>query len=224
MQPHEAVDLERRHHVAEAVGAQQDRRVLGEVREDDLDEVRGVRLAPLAADVAVDLVAAGVLHRLRLGELAGVFALADRRMIVRELGDPLRRQLVKAAVADVADRQLPPFEHRQRQHARHPLAAGVGLGAVQDLLIGEGDRLADACLGRPILPGEPVENRLDGDAGGDLSCGFPADAVNDKEDALRGIDVEAILVGVALAAGVAGAGGGNGRERQRGGAVTPHGA
>ena len=87
----------------------------------------------LAADVAVDLVAARVLHRLGLGELAGVLALADRRMIVRELGDPLRRQLVEAAVADVANRQLPPFEHRQRQHARHALAAGVGLGAVQDL-------------------------------------------------------------------------------------------
>ena len=192
--------------------------------EDDLDEVRGVRLAPLAADVAVDLVAAGVLHRLRLGELAGVLALADRRMIVRELGDPLRRQLVQAAVADVTDRQLPPFEHRQRQHARHALAAGVGLGAVQDLLVGEGDRLADARLGRPVLPREPVENRLDGDAGGDLSGGLPADAVDDEEDALRGVDVEAILVGVALAAGVAGAGGGNGRERQRRGAITPHGA
>ena len=214
--------FERRHHVAEAVGAQQNRRVLGEIRENDLDEVRRVGLAPLAADVAVDLVAPHVLHGLRLGELAGVLALADRRMIVRELGDPLRRQLVEAAVADVANRQLPAFEHRQRQHACHPLAAGVGLGAVQDLLVGEGNGLTDARLGRAILPGEPVENRLDGNAGGDLPRRLAANAVDDEEDALRGVDVEAILVGVTLAAGIAGAGGGNGRERQRRGPVTPH--
>jgi hypothetical protein len=163
-----------------------------------------------------------VLHRLRLGELARILALADRRMIVRELGDALRCELVEAAVADVADRQLPPFEHRQRQHARHPLAAGVGLGAVQNLLVGESDGLADARFGRPVLPRKPVENRLDGDRGGNLPRRFPADAVDDEEDALRGVYVKTILVGVALAARIAGAGGGHGRERQRGGAVTPH--
>ena len=60
-------------------------RALVERRLDDLDEVGIVRLVERAADVAEDFVAPRMAHRLGFGDLAGVFALADRRVVVREL-------------------------------------------------------------------------------------------------------------------------------------------
>src|SRR6185436_2224134 len=73
---------------------------------EDVDEVRIVRLVALGSDVAVDLVAAWMLHRIALGELPGVLAFADGRVIARQLVDPPGTQLVQPCIADVPDDDL----------------------------------------------------------------------------------------------------------------------
>ena len=60
-------------------------------------------LVRLGADVAIHLVAARVLHRVELGQLARVFALADGRVIARDLLDAAAPELVEPRVSDVAD-------------------------------------------------------------------------------------------------------------------------
>ena len=87
---------------------------------------RIVRLVRLGADVAVDLVAARMPHRLALGQLARVLALADRRMIARHLLDPAGAQLVQPRIADVTDDDVAVGDDGDGQHAGHALAIRRG--------------------------------------------------------------------------------------------------
>ena len=119
MPPDQVLDGRRGHHVGQPIRAQQNRVVALECVLDDLDEPFLVLVAVVAADVAEDLVAPRVAHGFRLGNLARVLALADRRVIVRQLPDAARRQLVETAVAHMPDRDPPIDDECQRQHAGH---------------------------------------------------------------------------------------------------------
>ena len=128
-------------------------------------------------------------HRLELGELAGVLALADRRVVGRDLLDRPAAQLVEPRVADVADHRAVAVDHRDREHAGHAVPLGRERGLAVDLVVGEGDGVADAirvgrrCRSQPRA--HDVERRIGRPPAGGLS----ADAVDDDEDAALGIDV-----------------------------------
>ena len=182
---------------------------------DDLHESFIVFVAVVAADVAEHLVAPRMAHRFGLGNLARVFALADRRVVVRQLPDAVRRQLVETAVADMPDGDLPIDHERQRQHAGHAVVGRRFLRLPEDFVVGERDRLADALGRRAERTRQPGQDLGARDRGGDLAGGLPADAVDDREDPPIGIAQRQILVVGADAAGVAPE-----RRGQAGGAVS----
>ena len=94
---HQPRDARRGHQVAQAVAAQDQRRIRLEGDGADLDEVRVAGRMRLGAHIAIDLVAARVPHRLQLADVARVLPFAHRRMIPGDLGDPAAPQLVQAA-------------------------------------------------------------------------------------------------------------------------------
>ncbi len=118
------LDRRRVHQVGEAVAAQQERRILLERRAEDVDESGIVRPMGLGPDVAVHLVAPGMVHRVRFGDLPGIFTLADRRMILRQLLHPAVAQLVEPCVSDVTDHHVAVVHDRDRKDARHALPFG----------------------------------------------------------------------------------------------------
>ena len=76
-----------------------------ESRVDEFDEILIQRVVRLASHIAKHFVPSWMLHRLDLGQFAAVFPIANRRVIVRQLGNPAGRELVEAAVAYVTDDQ-----------------------------------------------------------------------------------------------------------------------
>src|ERR1022692_3772919 len=72
----------------------------------DLDKTIVARLVRPRAHVPEYLVAPRVQHGLLFGELAGVFVLADRRMIRRELANRAVPDQIKPRVAHMADHHL----------------------------------------------------------------------------------------------------------------------
>ena len=166
------------------IAASRSRRLL-----DDLDVVLFVLVAQRAADVAEHLVAARVAHRVELGDLLRVLALADRGVIVGELPDALRPYLVEAAVADMADRQAAVADDRQRDDAGH---AGELVGGCRRGGRSRCWRCAMASrtrsAGRAERSGQALEDHVVGDGGGELARCLTADAVDHAEDAALGVD------------------------------------
>ena len=78
-------DVDRRHHVGQAVGAEQQGAIVFNGHFTYIYETFGVFVACRAADFPKYFVAPRMLHGIQLGQLAGVLALADRGMVVREL-------------------------------------------------------------------------------------------------------------------------------------------
>ena len=98
----------------QAVAAEEQRGVRFERDLLDVDEIGIAGLVRLRADVAIHLIAARVLHRVELRQLARVFALADGRVIARDLLDAAGTQLVQPACPR---RGRPP---RGRPRSRRP--------------------------------------------------------------------------------------------------------
>ena len=84
---HDLNEDRRGHGIGQPVTAEKQRRILLERPAKHLDEVRVVGIVRLRSDIAIDLVAAGMLHRLPLAQLAGILSLTDRRMIAGQLLD-----------------------------------------------------------------------------------------------------------------------------------------
>src|SRR5258708_1896760 len=135
----------------------------------DLDEIVVAGRARLGADVAVDLIAARVLHGLRLGQLASVFALADGGMVVRDLFDVAMLDAVEAGIADVSNGDLVVLDDGGGKYAGHALALGPALSCFEDRIVGQRDGFAEPLLHSPRLPFQADPNHLDCDSGGLLA-------------------------------------------------------
>jgi hypothetical protein len=160
------------------------------------DEQVGLGLVD-AVDGLEDEVAVGVDPRLGLGDAALVDQALDEGVVAREPADLALAQEVGAAVADVADADLPAVEV---QHG------GGGAGAVERRLLV--DDLADPVVGAVQCTAHPAEQLvglhrpggllvelaqlLQRDAGGDVSAHRAADAVADGEQ--PGAGVPGVLV------------------------------
>jgi len=192
--PDDAQDLTRGHLVAEAVAREEEGAVGLEGDAADLDEAGVVGRVLLRADVAVDLVAARVLHGVGLAQLARVLALAHRRVIVGNFADGAGAELVQARIADVADGGAALLHQRGGEHARHALIFRVGAGHLEDFVVGDGDGLADALFGGAGLALEAAADAGLGDGGGAFAGGLPANAVHHQEDAALGVAVDAVFV------------------------------
>ena len=183
----EVLDGGRGHHVGQSIRAQQQCVVVLERGLNDLHESFIVFVAILAADVPEHFVAPRMAHRFRLRYFAGVFPLPDRRMIVGQLLDAVRRDLVEPAVADMPDGDTPTDDERQREHARHAVAGRPFLRLPEDFVVGERDGLAHALGRRAERTRQTGQDFAARDGGGDLAGGLPADAVDDREDPPVGI-------------------------------------
>ena len=185
--PHHVGDLGRADRIGQSVAAEQQGRVLFERMTRDVDEIRIVGFVPFGTHVAVDLVAPRMLHRLALAQLPVVFALPHRRVIARQLLDVTAAELVKPRVAHMTDDDIAVGRHRDGEDARHPLPFGAARAEPVDLVVREGNGLANAILGRAGFPfqagAHDAERRLRRGFAGRL----PADPVDDDEDAARGV-------------------------------------
>ena len=198
--------------VGEAVAAEKQRGIRLERNLAHVDEVRIVRLVGVRTDVAIHLVAPRVVHRLELGELVGIFALANRRVIAGDFVDAIVPQLVQPRVADVADNRARLVHDHDREDARHAIPLRPQPGSAMDLVVRDRDGFPHPIDHRPRLPFQPRPHHCQRDVGG-LSAGrVAADAVDDHEQASRHVDVDAIFVDVPLQARV---GVGRGSERAR---------
>ena len=72
-----------------------------------------VGLVALRADVAIHLVAPRVVHGFELGDFVRVLALADRRMVARDLLDAVAPDLVQPRVTDVPDDRARLLQRRR---------------------------------------------------------------------------------------------------------------
>ncbi len=80
---------------------------------------------------------------------------------------------------------------------------GIFTGGAQNFVIGHGDGLADALLGGAGLALQARAQTGDGDFGGLLAGGLPANPIHHAEDAAVGVQVEGVFVIVANPPGVA---------------------
>src|ERR1035437_5379117 len=200
---HRGANFRRGDLIAQAIAAQQQRAGGFERKALHFDEIRVAGSMLLAAHVAKNLVAARVAHGVRLAQLAIVFALAHRRMIVRDLADFAAPHLVEPRIAYVAHHRLAILHDDQREHARHPLEFRVGSRRPQNFVVGHGDRLADALFHGAGLPLQARAPPLHGHLRRLLAGSLPADAVYHQEDAALRVDMERVLVVAPHAARVA---------------------
>ncbi len=127
-----------------------------------------------------------MLERLLLGQLASPQQLLDQRVV---LGQP--RQLavseqVRAAVADVSDRDMVTVEIGGGQRGPHARAIALGLGALVDLAVRPLDDDGQPFLGGAVLR-QTLRERLDGDLRCDLAGLRATHAVGDHEHGRAGV-------------------------------------
>src|SRR5688572_11524800 len=130
-------------------------------------------------------------------------------MITRHLFDASVADLVETGVADVSDRGHPVLDEGDREDAGHAFPLRAGGRQAMNLVVGDGNRFADALADRSGLALEPLAQHAQGDVGSLSAGGLPANAVDDDEQAARLVNVEAVLIDVTLKAGVSGAGSGD---------------
>ena len=154
------------------------------------------------------------MHRLELGELVGIFTLADRRVIARDLVDAVVAKLVQPRVADMADHGAHVVDDDDGQDARHPVPLRPQDCGAMDLVVRDRDRFAHAIDKRSRLALEPRPQHRQRDIGGSSAGRVAADAIDDHEQPSRQVEVDAIFIDVALQAGV-----GVRRRSKRGGCL-----
>src|SRR5579884_904683 len=82
----------------------------------------------------------------------------------------------------------------ERQHAGHAAALVRGFRGFEDIVVSGGDGAADAALGGAVGDGELARDHLYRKFRGTIAGGVAADAINDKENSVRLVDVDAIFV------------------------------
>ncbi len=75
-----------------------------------------------------------------------------------------------------------------------PASSGVGRGATEDLVVGDGDGLAHALGRRAERPRQPLQDDVARDGRRQFASGVAADAVDDAEDAALGVEHRQVLV------------------------------
>ena len=200
---HGAENFGRRHLVAEPVAAQQQGGVGFENSASDLDEAGVVGSVRFRTHVAVDFIAARMRHGVALAQLARVLALADGRVVVRQLVDLAAANLVEPGVAHVPDGEVALLHQRQREHAGHSLPLRVGARDIEYFVVGDGDGFADALLGGAGLPLQAAPDARLRNRRRLLARRLPAHAVDHQEDAAVHVVVDAVLVILADQARVA---------------------
>ena len=188
--------------VRQSIAAEKQRRVRFERNLVRVDEVRIVGFVRVGPDVAIHLIAPRVVHRLELGELVGIFTLADRRVIARDLVDAFVPKLVQARVADMAHHGARLVDDDDGEDARHPVPLRPQDCGAMDLVVRDRDRFAHAIDERSRLALEPRPHRRQRDIGGSSAGRVAADAIDDQEQPSRQVEVDAIFIDVALQAGV----------------------
>src|SRR5205807_1894921 len=112
----------------------------------DVDEARIVGRVGTRTDIAINLVAARMLHGGGLTDLARILELADRRMIARDLAQTARIHAIESRIADMADGDLAILHHRDRGDTGHPAPIRAALGSFKDRVVGQRDGFANALL------------------------------------------------------------------------------
>jgi hypothetical protein len=179
---------------AEPVAADEQRAVVFERDADQLDEFGIVGRVLFCAGVAVHLVAPRVAHGFGLGEVTAVLTLADGGMIVSDLLDPAAPDLVQPRISHVPDDGRPVFDHCHREDASHSVPLSICSSKTKDLIIGNGNGLADALAGAACLALETAPDHAQGNVRGFFTGGMPADSINHKKDAPIRVEVKSVLV------------------------------
>jgi hypothetical protein len=203
---HDLLNAIGRHQIGQPVAAEQQRGVGLHRNLTDVDEIGVNDRMRFRADVAIDLIATRVMHRINFGQFAGVLTFADGGVVRRQLLDPAAAKLVQARVSDVADHRAVAVDDCRRQHARHAVPFGAGGGLAMDLIVCAGDRIAQACRHRAVARGEFRAHHIQRRVGRPSARRLTADAIDDDEDAAVGVHKVAILVDDTLDADVGGAG------------------
>ena len=196
--PDYLVDRRRVDQVGQAVAAEQQRGVGLERDLLDVDEIGVGWFVRLRADVAIDLVPARVLHRVELGQLVRVLALANRRVIARDLRDEPATQLVEPGVADVANERAAVAQHDRREDAGHAVPFGPPARQTMDFVVCDRNRLAQTHRHRAGLAFQPGPEHLYRDIGRFAARRLPADAVDDHEEPTRRIEMEPVFIDLSL--------------------------
>jgi hypothetical protein len=104
--PDDPLDLGGRNGIGQAIAAEQDRFIGREAVDDDFDELGIGRLVGARADLAKHLVPLRMAHRLVFVELSAILELPDWRVVVCQLANPGRPDLVESRIADVTGDEL----------------------------------------------------------------------------------------------------------------------
>ena len=83
-----------------------------------------------------------------------------------------------------------------------PASSADVRGAAEDLVVGDGDRLAHALGRRAERPRQPLQDHVARGRRRDFAAGLAADAVDDAEHAARGVEHRHVFVVRADAAGM----------------------
>ncbi len=183
-------DLGGSQRVAQAVGREQKGR--GGVERKGLTSTKSGSSHPAeGADIAEDLVAAGMRHRLGLGQLALVLLFPDRRMVGGQFADPVPEE-VEPGIAHVGARS-----GRRRTTASVRTQAippgSVRLGEAEDLVVGEGD--GGAGLASVGLPWDQFPASMFTAVSAAISpAACPPSAIHNEVESARIVGIDAVLV------------------------------
>ena len=175
------------------------------------DEARVIGIFLGRTNVAKDFIAARVAHGFGFGDLAPIFALADRRMVVSDLFDFAWTEQVKTRIAHMADGHDIVLDQSESEHAGHTCPLGPDTRETQNFVVREGNGFANALFRRAGGPFQPFANHVSRYTGRSLTRRVAANAIDNDINATIGIDVITVFVVPATPAGI-----GRGRETQLG--------
>src|SRR5258705_181849 len=111
-------------------------------------------------------------------------------MVVRDFPDSGGRQLIEPRIADVADERTRAVKNEDRGDARHAVPFRPRAGEAMDFVVGDRESVANPDPNRPRLALEPSPHHPQGNVSR-LSAGrLSAYAIDDDEQAARGVNVE----------------------------------
>ena len=125
---------------------------------------------------------------------------------------PPAPQLVEPRVADVADKRTAVAHDDRGEDAGHAVPLGPQARQAMDLVVRDRDRFAQPQRDRAGLALQPGPEHLHRGVGGLAAGRLAADAVDDHEEPARRVDMEPVLVDLALQSRVGLAGRSHGRE------------
>src|SRR5262245_41397720 len=115
-------------------------------------------------------------------------------MVSRYLFDAIVAEFIQARIADMADRCLAVFDYRNGQDASHAVPLCPLSGQPINLIIGCGDRFTYPLRRRPSLVLEARTEDGKRNVRRFSARRLTTDAIDDDEQAVRGIAIKAILI------------------------------